>query len=112
LKLGYAKDNSKGATVSEPAKDLGLVTALVKRAVEQRLPRAEALKEKVAAGGLLDERDLAFLEEVFHDARSIGTLLEHHPEYQDIGLRMLALYKEITAKALENEQAQQGGQGG
>ena len=94
--------------MSEPANDMGLVTTLVTRAVEHRLPRAQALKEKVEGGGLLDDRDIAFLEEVFHDARSLLPLAEDHPEYQDIGMRMLGLYKEITAKALENEQAQGG----
>lgn len=94
--------------MSEPTKDLGLMTTLVKRAVEQRLPRAKVLKEKVDGGGLLDDRDQAFLEEVFNDARTIGPLVDQHPEYQDIAFRMLSLYREITAKALANEQAQQG----
>lgn len=95
--------------MSEPTDEQGLITALIKRAVEIRLPRAEVLKQKVDAGGVLDDRDVAFLEEVFHDARTIGPLMDQHPEYQDVGLRMLSLYKEITAKALENEQARGGG---
>jgi len=104
-------DFLKGIAVSEPTNDLGLITALVKRAVDIRLPRAEALKAKVDAGGLLDDRDVAFLEEIFHDAQSVtGPLMDQHPEYREIGLRMLGLYKEITAKALENQQAQ-GSQG-
>lgn len=93
--------------MSEPTKDVGLMTTLVKRAVEHRLPRAEELKAKVDAGGLLDDRDLAFLEEVFHDARTVGPLVEQHAEYRDIALRMLSLYREITAKGLANEQARQ-----
>lgn len=93
--------------MSEPTKDLGLMTTLLKRAVEHRLPRAEALKEKVDGGGLLDDRDLTFLQEVFHEARTLGPLVEQHPEYHDIGFRLLSLYSEITAKALANEQARQ-----
>jgi hypothetical protein len=98
--------------MSDPNKevDMGVLTALVKRTQEIRLPRAEALKAKVDGGGLLDDRDLGFLEEIFQEAHSVGPLLAEHPEYQDIALRMLGLYKEITAKALENEQAQQGKQ--
>ena len=92
--------------MSELEKDIGLLTTLVKRAVEIRLPRAEEIKARVDAGGVLDDRDVAFLEEVFADARSLGPLAEHHPEYREIGLRMLGLYKEITAKALENQKAQ------
>lgn len=94
--------------MSEPTNDLGLITALMKRAVDIRLPRAEVLKEKVDAGGLLDDRDVAFLEEIFRDASTVAPLIEQHPEYREIGLRMLSLYKEITAKALENEQAKGG----
>jgi hypothetical protein len=97
--------------MSEPTKDVGLITTLIKRAVEIRLPRAEALKAKVDAGGVLDDRDLAFLEEILHEAQTVaGPLLQEHPEYHDIGLRLLSLYKEITSKALENEQKQEGGQ--
>ena len=94
--------------MSEPTKDLGLVTALVTRATEHRLPRAEMLKAKVDAGEVLDDRDLAFLEEVLHDARSLIPLAEEHPEYKDIGMKMLSLYKDITTKALANEKAQSG----
>jgi hypothetical protein len=96
--------------MSELEKDIGLLTTLVKRAVEIRLPRAEELKARVDAGGVLDDRDVAFLEEVFADAKSLGALWGEHPEYHEIGLRMLGLYKEITAKALENQKAQPGGQ--
>lgn len=95
--------------MGEPTDDMGLITAIIKRAVEIRLPRAEVLKEKVDAGGVLDDRDVAFLKEIFDDARTIGPIIDQHPEYHDIGMRMLSLYKEITAKALENEKARGGG---
>ena len=89
--------------------ETGLLTVLVKRTTEVRLPRAEELKAKVDAGGLLNDRDLAFLEEVMADARSLSTLWERHPEYREIGLRMLDLYKEISARALRNQQAARAG---
>ena len=96
--------------MSKLKKDVGMMTALVKRTTELRLPRAEELKARVDAGGVLDDRDLAFLEEVLADGQSLHALWEQHPEYREIGMRMLGLYKDISAKALENQKAQQGGQ--
>jgi hypothetical protein len=54
---------------------------------------------------LLDEFDLSFLEEVFADAHKIKPLVDRHPEYQELVSRAVRLYKEITAKAIENEKS-------
>lgn len=91
--------------MSEISRDAGVLTALAQRLVNQRLPRALGLKDKVERGEVLDDFDLAFLEVVLNDARSIGSLLDKHPEFHDIAGRMLQLYKEITTRALENEEA-------
>ncbi|MBL8415730.1 MAG: hypothetical protein JNM42_14930, partial [Propionivibrio sp.] len=47
--------------------------------------------------------DIEFLEGVFADSNELKPLLVRHPEYQDLAARMMALYREITTKALENE---------
>jgi hypothetical protein len=91
-------------------KEAGIIQALAERLEKQRLPIAIELKAKVDQGGLLNGADIAFLEEVFADARQLKPLLDAHPEWQDLAARMLGLYGEITAKALENEQAAQKGQ--
>ena len=91
--------------MSKSSEDLGLITVLLQRLETQRLPRALALKEKVDRGGLLDDFDLGFLEEVFADTSSIRPFLAQHPEYQELAARMMHLYKEITEKALQNEKA-------
>jgi hypothetical protein len=83
--------------------DAGLISVLMDRFEKQRLPRALSLKEKVDRGELLDDYDLVFLEEVFADSGKIKPLLDRHPEYQPLAARMLHLYKEITDKALENQ---------
>lgn len=88
----------------EPDHDTGVITALIERLNTQRLPRALAIKDKVDAGGTLDGADLDFLNEVFADAGQARSLAERHPEYQDLIARVVHLYHEITAKALENEQ--------
>ena len=86
-------------------KEAGIIQALAERLEKQRLPMALKLKEKVDQGGLLNEADIAFLEEVFAGSTQLKPMLDAHPEWQELAARMIGLYGEITAKALENEQA-------
>ena len=94
--------------MSEISKDLGVIAVLAKRMVEERLPKALALKERVDRGEKLNELDLAFLEQVVTDANATRPLVKDNPQVAEVAGRMLQLYKEITAKALENEQAPKG----
>ena len=93
--------------MTSPDKDLGVITALLERFEKYRLPAALKLKEKVDNGGLLDDRDMMFLENVEADAKKIQPLLDRHPEYEELVKRATNLFREITAKALENEKSQQ-----
>ena len=87
----------------QETKDAGVLAVIVARMEQQRLPRAIDLKDKVEQGGVLDDLDIEFLEQVFADSNELKPLLVRHPEYQDLAARMMALYREITTKALENE---------
>jgi len=89
--------------MSESSKDAGMIQVLADRLEKQRLPRALDIKEKVDKGGVLDEFDIEFLEQVFEDANTIKPLLDRHPEWQELAARMIHLYKEITETALKNE---------
>jgi len=91
--------------VAEVSKELGVIAVLAKRMVEERLPKALALKERVDRGELLNELDLNFLEQVVADSNKISPLVNDNPRVREVAGRMLQLYTEITAKALENEQA-------
>jgi hypothetical protein len=91
--------------VSDNPNDEGILVALAERLVKERLPQALTLKEKVDHGGRLEDHDIHFLERVFEDARRVAALIDRHPEYQDIAGRLIGLYKDITDKALQNEQA-------
>jgi hypothetical protein len=91
------------ATQAQETKDAGVLAVIVARMEQQRLPRAIDLKAKVEQGGILDDLDIEFLEGVFADSSELKPLLARHPEYQDLAARMMALYREITTKALENE---------
>ena len=91
--------------MTESSKDTGVTQALIERFETQRLPRALALKAQVDRGELLSDMDLAFLKQVFDDAQSIKPLVERQHEWQSLMARAIALYKEITDKALANEEA-------
>ena len=60
------------------------------------------MKARVDKGEVLNDNDLAFLEEVVAGARQNWELLKD-PRVLEVAGRMTQLYKEITEKALENE---------
>ena len=83
--------------------DAAVRAALLKRMTEFRLRRALKLKQSVERGETLTDSDIAFLKRVFKDARDIQPLVDRSPEYQDLCVRMIHLYHQITGRALENE---------
>ncbi len=85
-------------------KDTGIIYVLLDRMEKIRLPRALDLKAQVDRGETLSSTDIDFLSQVLGDAQQIQPILDRHPEYQDLVGRIIHLYHEITAKALENEQ--------
>ena len=47
--------------------------------------------------------DIAFLEEVFSDAEHLQPLVDRHPEWHEMYVKISGLYKDIMSKAMENE---------
>jgi len=90
--------------MSNKADDAGVIQVLLERFNEQRLPRALQMKEKVERGETLEKFEVDYLAEVLTDVRSMHALLDRHPEYHELVTKGLNLYKEITDKALANEQ--------
>ncbi|MND00764.1 hypothetical protein D3C83_194920 [compost metagenome] len=54
---------------------------------------------------MLNDLDLAFLEQIVNDAGQLRPLMEKDPRVKALAGQMLQLYRGITAKALENEKA-------
>jgi len=92
--------------MAQVSKEIGVLAVLAKRMVEERLPKALALKERVDRGEVLNELDLAFLEQVVTDANAIKPIVHENPQALEVASRMLQLYHEISSRALENETAQ------
>ena len=89
--------------MSESDKETGVITALLKRLEQQRLPAILAMKNKVDRGERLEDQDIEFLKQIFADANKIKPMIDKHPEYHDLAMKLISLYNEITTKALENE---------
>jgi len=96
--------------MTDTSKDAGMLATLVERFETQRLPRAKAIKKKVDGGAVLGQDDIAFLTQVFEDARHITPIADRNPEWQALVAAGMHLYKEIMDKALANEKAANPGQ--
>jgi hypothetical protein len=81
----------------------GILVAKVQRFEQQWLPRLLSIKEQVDHGERLNSLDLIFLQEVLQDTNNDQRYVSEHAEWQDMAARLIHLYNEITAKALENE---------
>lgn len=99
----YTRQRRENSMAEISAED-GVLVALEERLVKFRLPRALDIKEKVDRGEPLDQWDTEFLEKVLTDVQDVLPLIEQKPDLQAIYVRVVHLYKEITDKALENEE--------
>ncbi|MDX2504778.1 MAG: hypothetical protein QNL62_09915 [Gammaproteobacteria bacterium] len=91
--------------MTDNIKDKAVIEALMERFQNRRLPRVLDIKKKVDQGNKLDNFDIEFLEKVFNDARQNEHYMEvADEEFKTLFMKILSLYKEITQKAMENEQ--------
>lgn len=90
--------------MSESEKEEGIALVMLNRLNEVRLPRALAIKEQVDRGEPLGDSEIEFLDRVFEEAVANQSKWEKYPEMAEIISKMAGLYKEITEKALANEE--------
>lgn len=84
----------------------GIALALLKRLVDQRLPRLLEMKTRVDRGELLSEFDIDFLEGALADASHNHLRAAQFSEHAEIIGKVAELYQQITSKALENQRNQ------
>lgn len=89
--------------MNDSSDDANVIQTLIERLSNQRLPRVLDMKDKVDTGEKLGDYDIQFLKNVFSDAQNVKPLVDRHPEYQELAIRVIHLYKEIMDKAMENE---------
>jgi hypothetical protein len=90
--------------VTSHAKEETVLRALLINFEKHRLPRVLDIKEKVDKGELLNDWEVAFLENAIDEAMRARASVDRHPEFQAVYAHAARLYDEITVQALKNEQ--------
>ena len=85
------------------SKEEALIVVILERFTKIRVPKVLAIKEKVEKGETLSDMDIEFFEEVFADIRSNQHLVDGNEELQTLAAKFIHINKEITDKALANE---------
>jgi hypothetical protein len=96
--------------MNTPDKGLGIISVLLKRFEEERLPGILSIKKKVEAGETLDDGELEFLRRILEEARAnvLWRLLERHPAYRDHAASVISTCRRIVEQGLENEKRGRG----
>ena len=89
--------------MGQSQKDLGVITALMDRFENERLPRALEIRAKVGNGDKLSDSDVDFLDRVLNDVKNNKATLGKFPEYQGLIAKVVGLYHEIMDLAVKNE---------
>ncbi len=80
--------------------DEGIFEAIVERLEKQRLPRLLEMQECVNSGETLNDFDIEYLKSAIEDARRIKPLLDKYPEFHELEMKLISIYKDISEKDL------------
>ena len=89
--------------MSDKTDDTATMQALLDRLLRFRLPRVNALKQRVDRGERITDEDIVFLKSALEDAQSGQKFVARNPEFHSLGAQIVQLYDEIVRKAVENE---------
>ena len=81
----------------------GIIQTLVEEFETHRLPILLKIKDKVDDGATISDGEIEFLDKVIEDANRSMHLTVNHPELHEFCQLVVHLYKEVSKKALENE---------
>lgn len=91
--------------MNESTKQEAIKAVILERFQKQRLPRILDIRNSVDAGNPLSKLDTEFLDEWIRDAQDNRHFFDDGPEdIQILFAKVVQLYKEITATALQIEQ--------
>ena len=83
----------------------GTILALLKRLETQRLPRLLEIQKHVESGEVLQDLEISYLQNAMQEASDNRHHVADFPEYHDVVTKLVQLYEQITARALENQRA-------
>jgi hypothetical protein len=84
-------------------KEQALMAVMMTNFQHNQLERVLDIKQEVDAGRLLMDYDLDFMAELCGDAQDSIALIRRFPEYQEVYIKAIGLFREIAYKAMENE---------
>ena len=85
-------------------RSLGTVTVILRRLQRHSLPRIFRIKERVDSGERISPDDVRFLRQSLLDALSAKPIYDSHPELAAISAKIITIYRDVSIKALANEQ--------
>ncbi|MDX2368744.1 MAG: hypothetical protein QNK36_10130 [Colwellia sp.] len=88
--------------MDQEKKDQGVIAVLLKRFENERYPRAQLIKTKVDNGAVLDDQDIAFIEQTLEDAHQEMAIILRHPEYASLAKEVMLMYEEIMSTSQKN----------
>jgi hypothetical protein len=90
--------------VNELQRSMGTVTVILKRLQRHSLPRLFRIKERVDSGDRISPDDMRFLRQSLLDALNAKPIYDGNPELAEISAKIITIYRDISSKALANEQ--------
>jgi hypothetical protein len=80
-----------------------LTCTLLRRLRRQQLPKVFAIKARLDLGERASTDDIRYLLDSVADAMRAKQVFDRSPDLAQVSAKMIALYRDITLEALQNE---------